>query len=210
MAIKEELVCRMSLIVHLLALIPGHLPAVANELVESLGFSESVDYSTFVLNGEHLGLPHFKTQKMWTLSPVNLSCISKHKDCRLWGVTIHKVIVSLDLMFLWYWRVKQQRRWSHFCWCFGGKSSRVISFLHLIFCAISMGGLGQCFFQQLSFTWLGIFIKLPELLRRMAEVNVLFISVPHRLSYWDLLSTLQFLSLYRQTYTASLEIIRII
>lgn len=148
-ALKQELVCGMHLIVHLLALILGCvLPAITYELGESWGFPESVDdvntCSIFVLDGERFWLPHFKTQKLLTLSAISLSCISTHKGSRLWGVTIYKVTVSLDLKFLWYWRVKQQRRWYHFPWCFGGKSGRMISFLQLMFCAISMGGLRQC------------------------------------------------------------------
>lgn len=55
--LKQELVCGMHLIVHLLALILGCvLCAITYELGESWGFPESVDdvstYSIFVLDGE--------------------------------------------------------------------------------------------------------------------------------------------------------------
>lgn len=86
-ALEQELVCRMHLIVHLLALTSERvLPAVSNECGKSWGFPERLDdvstYFTFVLGGECFGLPHFKTQKLLTLSAINLVCqCTRAADC---------------------------------------------------------------------------------------------------------------------------------
>lgn len=63
----------MHLIVHLLALTSERvLPAVSNDRGKSWGFPERLDdvstYFMFVVGGERFGLPHFKTQKLLTLS----------------------------------------------------------------------------------------------------------------------------------------------
>lgn len=86
-ALEQELVCRMHLIVHLLALTSECvLPAVSNGRGKSWGFPERLDdvstYFKFVVGGERFGLPHFKTQKLLTLSAINLVCqCTRTADC---------------------------------------------------------------------------------------------------------------------------------
>lgn len=174
----------MHLIVHLLALTSERvLPAVSNERGKSWGFPERLDdvstYFTFVVGGERFGLPHFKTQKLLTLSAISrdvsaqglqiVGCNNLQGYCQF-GFNVSlilksktaKEVVSLLLMLWW-------QKWQN-------------NFLPTSdICAISVGGLGQCLFQQLSFTQLQIFIKLPELLIGMKEENVLLTSVPPRL-----------------------------
>jgi len=64
-ALEQDLVHGMCVIVRLLALTTVHvLPAITSELGKSWWFPESADYSTFVLHGEYLRLPHFETQEL--------------------------------------------------------------------------------------------------------------------------------------------------